>query len=212
MAPKKIALILSSTRTVRIGPAVVSFLQKLFSTSTASPKPELSIVDVANFDLPVFNEKPLPQMVPAMAQFEHAHSKAWSEAIAPFDGYVFISPEYNFGVPGGVKNAIDYLYNEWIGKPIFIVTYGIQGAKHASESLKTILEGMKLRVVPTRPNLKFAGLPAMDEVYAAAAGSLGEKTLKEWEESEEVKKELLDGFGELVAKLEEPAAAPVNST
>ena len=206
MAPKRIALILSSTRAVRIGPSVVSFIQKVLSTSSATPKPELSIIDVATFNLPVFNEKALPQTVPAMAQFEHAHSKAWSEAVAPFDGYVFISPEYNFGVPGGVKNAIDYLYNEWIGKPIFIVTYGIQGATHSSDSLKTILEGMKLRVVPTRPQLKFAGLPALDEVFAAAAGSLGEKTLKGWEESEDVKNELLDGFAELVTKLEEPAA------
>jgi len=212
MAPKKIALIISSTRAIRIGPSVVSFIQSLLSSSTASPKPELSIVDIASFNLPVYNEKAIPQTVPAMAQFEHAHSKAWSAAIAPFDGYVFVSPEYNFGVPGGVKNAIDYLYNEWIGKPVFIVTYGIQGGTNASESLKTILEGMKLRVVATRPNLKFAGLPAMDEVFAAAAGALGEKTLKSWEESEVVKKELLDGFAELVQKVEEPAVAPVNST
>jgi NAD(P)H-dependent FMN reductase len=53
----------------------------------------------------------------------------------PFDGYVLVSPEYNNGMPGGVKNAIDYLYNEWIGKPALIITYGILGGLKSSEQL-----------------------------------------------------------------------------
>lgn len=208
MAAKKIALIISSTRAVRIGPAVVSFAQKILESSPVTAKPTFSILDISKFNLPVFNEKVLPRMVPAMGEFEFQHSKDWSAAIASYDGYVLFSPEYNYGIPGGVKNAIDYLYNDWTGKPIVVVTYGIYGANIASESLKTVLEGMGLRVVAKRPALKFAGLPAMDDVYAAGAGSLGEKTLKEWEESKEVKEDLLEAFAELVKKLEEPAAAP----
>lgn len=67
-------------------------------------------------------------------------------------------------MPGGVKNAIDYLYNDWIGKPVLIVTYGIHGAQKANASLRTILEGMKLRVVGTSPELKFA--EGQEEVFA----------------------------------------------
>jgi NAD(P)H-dependent FMN reductase len=160
--PKKIALIIGSTRANRAGPNVVDFVQKTLKTSPSASKTDLSIVDIASFNLPVFNEKILPAMVPAQGQFEHEHSKAWSAAIAPFDGYIFVSPEYNYGTPGGVKNAIDYLYNEWIGKPILIVTYGIHGGAISSESLKKTLVGMKTRVVETRPQLKYAG-PGLDD-------------------------------------------------
>jgi NAD(P)H-dependent FMN reductase len=75
--------------------------------------------------------------------------------VKPFDGYIFVSPEYNFGIAGGVKNAIDYLYHEWIGKPVFIVTYGTKGGNHSSDNLKTTHSGIKLRVIETRPQLKF---------------------------------------------------------
>jgi NAD(P)H-dependent FMN reductase len=204
--PKKIALIIGSTRSVRAGPAVVDVVHKIFLSSTSTPKPELSIIDIAEFNLPVFNERVLPAMVPAQAQLEHEHSKAWSAAIALFDGYVLVSPEYNYGVPGGVKNAIDYLYNEWIGKPMLIVTYGIHGGKISSDSLQKTLEGMKLRVVETRPQLTYAG-PGMDETFATTAtGTLGPKTMKLWEE--EGKEPLLKGFKELVELLESPAPEP----
>ena len=115
-----------------------------------------------------------------------------------------MSPEYNFGLPGGVKNAIDYLYNEWIGKPVLIVTYGIAGGSNSSENLKKTLEGMKLRVVETRPQLPYAG-PGMEEMFAAAgAGKVGSKTLELWEG--EGKESLLKGWGELVGLLETPPA------
>jgi len=205
-AAKKVAIIIGSTRVVRAGPAVVEFVHKVFETSSATPKPLLSTIDIAAFNLPVFNERILPAMVPAMGQFEHEHSKAWSAAIAPFDGYVFVAPEYNFGTPGGLKNAIDYLYNEWIGKPVLIVTYGIQGGKTSSESLEKTLKGMKLRVVETKPQLKYAG-PGMDDMYAATGtGVVGPNSLKLWEE--EGKEPLLKGFAELVELMEAPVSEP----
>jgi NAD(P)H-dependent FMN reductase len=139
-------------------------------------------------------------MVPAKAQFEYEHSKAWSAAVAPFDGYIFVSPEYNYGMPGGVKKAIDYLYNEWIGKPVLIITYGIHGAKLSSEALKQTLEGMKLRVVGTRPQLKYSD---MGEVSMAGGGGVvGPKTMESWEKVG--KEPLLKGFEELVTALHTP--------
>jgi len=207
--PKKVALIIASTRPIRAGPEVVSFIHKILLSSPVTPAPEISILDVATFNLPVFNERILPAMVPAKGQFEHEHSKNWSKAIAAFDGYIFVSPEYNYGLPGGVKNAIDYLYNEWIGKPVLIVTYGIMGGNSSSESLNKTLNGMKLRVVETRPMLVYAG-PSMEEMYTATnTGKLGPKTLELWEA--ESKETLLKGFGELVELLEVPAPAPAKS-
>lgn len=119
-----------------------------------------------------------------------------------------MTPEYNLGVPGGVKNSIDYLYNEWIGKPVLIVTYGIHGGNLSSDSLKQTLSGMKLRVVETRPMLKFAG-PGREELMMAAAGKVGPKTMEEWEEV--AKEPLLKGFGELVELLEAPAPEPAKA-
>jgi len=207
--PKKVALIIGSTRAVRAGPTVVDFVHKILLASPSAPKVEISIIDIATFNLPVFNERILPAMVPAYGQFEHEHSKAWSAAITPFDGYIFVAPEYNFGTPGGLKNAIDYLYNEWIGKPVFIVTYGIKGGNMTSDSLKQTLSGMKLRVVGTRPQLKYAG-PGMDDMMAASTtGTVGPNSLKLWEE--EGKEPLLKGFGELVELLETPASEPAKS-
>jgi NAD(P)H-dependent FMN reductase len=205
--PHKVALIVASTRALRIGPTVVDFVHKVLQTSPATSATDISIVDVASFKLPVFNERAVPAMVPEYAQFEYEHSKAWSAAIKEFDGYVFISPEYNFGPPGGVKNAIDYLYNEWIGKPIFIVAYGIFGGTHASDALKQTLSGMKLRVVETRPLLKLAG-PGREEMMMASVGKVGPKTMEGWEET--AKEPLLKGFEELVELLNTPAPAPTN--
>jgi NAD(P)H-dependent FMN reductase len=207
--PKRVALIIGSTRGIRAGPEVVNFIHKIFSASSVAPKPELSIVDIASFNLPVLNEKIMPAQVPSQGQFEFEHSKKWSAAIASFDGYVFVSPEYNFGTPGGVKNAIDYLYHEWIGKPVLIVTYGIQGGSSSSESLNKTLKGMKLRVVETRPQLWYAG-PGMDEMFVATGtGKIGPNTLELWEK--ESKEPLLKGFAELVEFLELPVTAPAKS-
>jgi NAD(P)H-dependent FMN reductase len=202
--PKKVALIIASTRAVRVGPSVVDFVHKTLLTSSSTPKPAISILDVATFNLPVFNERIMPSMVPTYGQFEYEHSKNWSAAMASFDSYIFVIPEYNFGLPGGVKNAVDYLYNEWIGKPVFIVSYGIKGGEISGASLKRTLEGMKLRVVETRPMLKFA--PGQEEIMmAAGAGKLGQKSSDSWEGEKEV---LLKGFGELVELMETPAPEP----
>jgi NAD(P)H-dependent FMN reductase len=207
--PKKVALIITSTRAIRAGPEVVSFIHKILLASPTAPAPEISILDLATFNLPVLNERIMPAQVPAYGQFEFEHSKKWSAAIKPFDGYIFVSPEYNFGLPGGVKNAIDYLYNEWIGKPIFIVTYGIFGGSNSSEQLKKTLSGMKLRVVETRPQLAYAG-PGMEEMFAASStGKIGPRSLELWEK--ENKEQLLKGFGELVELMEVPAEEPAKA-
>lgn len=112
-----------------------------------------------------------------------------------------MSAEYNYGLPGGIKNAIDYLYNEWIGKPVMIVTYGIHGGQIASRNLNETLKGMKLRVVETRPELKFGG-EGMEEVFGAIGGILGEKSLRLWEETK--REVLIKAYEELVELLETP--------
>lgn len=151
----------------------------------------------------------MPAMVPAYGQFEHEHSKAWSAAVGAFDGYVLVSPEYNLGIPGSVKNAIDYLYNEWLGKPVAIVTYGIHGANLASAALEKTLSGMKLRVVDTRPALEFRGDGNAEVMLAGGQGVLGPVTRKFWEET--AGESLLKAYAELIALLDAPAPEPAKA-
>ncbi|KAH8819294.1 NADPH-dependent FMN reductase [Xylogone sp. PMI_703] len=191
MAAKKIAIVIGSTRAVRIGDKVADFVRETLLTSPATPKPELSIIDAKDFNLPVFDEAVVPASVPAMAQFKFEHSKKWSEAMSVPDAYVLVSGEYNFGIPGGTKNAIDYLYNGFVGKPILIVTYGAEGGKTSSEALNKVFTGMKLKVVETKPQFTFAG----KDGWAATAGQLGEESLAEWKKNTG---DLLKGYEELI--------------
>ncbi|KAF9878396.1 NADPH-dependent FMN reductase [Colletotrichum karsti] len=198
---KKVAVIATSTRTPRVGPHVADLVRSTITKDAAESNIDVFPVAVADFNLPVFDEKALPAQVPALAKFEHAHSIAWSNEIAKYDGYVFVIPEYNYGMAGGTKNAIDYLYNEWIGKPVVIVSYGIGGGNRASEQLQGTLEGMKLRVAGTRPALAFSGGPGPDFIAAMSKGELGEESRKEWEGKSA---DILKAFGELKQLLQEP--------
>lgn len=186
---------LSSVRTPRVGPNAVEAIHKALKKSPAYSQAEVKVVDVSTFNLPVFNEKVAPAMVPIHAQFEYEHSKNWSAAMQPYDGYIWVSPEYNGGVPGGVKNAIDYLYNEWISKPILVVTYGIHGGSSASLALREVFEVMKLRVLPTRPQLTFAKSDQGGDLMGAMTqGVLGENSTNAWSED----KDVIAGFEELL--------------
>jgi len=206
-APKKIAIIIGSTRVNRVGPAIVDFVHKILKTSPASV--EFSILDIATFNLPVFDETAMPAMVPAYAQHTKDHSKAWSAAIAKFDAYVWVVAEYNFGLPGATKNAIDYLYNEWIGKPALVISYGIQGGKTANAHLAGTLTGMKLRVAETKPQLTFKGEGMTEVMISANQGKIGPLTLEDWEKT--APEGLLKGFGELIELLDAPVSEPVKA-
>ncbi|KAI0840157.1 NADPH-dependent FMN reductase family protein [Hypoxylon sp. FL0890] len=178
MSSKLVALITMSTRGTRVGPTVSEFVQKIIEQPLASSGISVASVDLVKFNLPVYNEPVAPAMVPEKAQFKYEHSRAWSAEIAKYDGYILVIPEYNYGVAGGTKNAIDYLLNEWKGKPAAIVSYGIHGGATASEQVKGALSGMGLRVAETRPTLSFN---PPDIFGAVGGGRLGEGTLKTWE-------------------------------
>lgn len=205
---KKIALIIGSTRAVRIGPSVATFIKTILDsapTPSSSPKfnTSLTVLDLATFNLPVFDEPVLPGAVPAHAQFTHQHSIAWSAEIAKYDGYVMVSAEYNYGIPGALKNAIDYLYHAWTGKPVLLVTYGIFGGRHASENLKQSLEGMRLSVCAKRVMLDFPGRDAerrnmSPSLMSAMGGVLSEEAVGHWEGK---RGEVVEGWEELLGKM-----------
>lgn len=195
---KSIALITASVRTPRAGDTIAAWVSSVLDTR---PSDDLTIkpLSIASFNLPVFDEPIMPAFVPARGSFTHEHSKRWSAAIAAFAGYIFVVPEYNAGLPGGVKNAIDYLKNEWPGKPVAIVSYGIQGGSEANAQLALSLgRVMEMVVVEPRVLLPFAHL--QDTLKAADEGVIGEETKTKWEEK---RGEIIEAVGEIGRVLKE---------
>lgn len=134
----RIAIILGSTRPGRRGEPVARWV---LEQANARGDAAYELLDLADFALPHLDE-PMP---PSMGSYEFAHTKTWADAIDGFDGFVFVTPEYN-GAPSGVlKNALDYLYTEWNDKAAGIVSYGAASSGlRAAEALRSILGHLQI--------------------------------------------------------------------
>jgi NAD(P)H-dependent FMN reductase len=128
----KIAIIVGSTRPNRSAPQVAKWV---LDHTAKRGDATYEIVDIADFDLPVFDE-PLP---PSMGKYAQPHTKRWAEKIASFDGFIFITAEYNHSITGALKNAIDFIYAEWNNKAAGFVSYGSTGGARAVEHLRGIM-------------------------------------------------------------------------
>jgi NAD(P)H-dependent FMN reductase len=128
----KLAIITGSTRPGRKSDAVARWVYEIAGKRTDAG---FELVDIRDFHLPLFDE-PVP---PSLGQYSRPHTKAWAAKIAAFDGYVFVTPEYNHGIPGALKNAIDYLYEEWNNKAAGFVGYGSAGGVRAVEQLRLVM-------------------------------------------------------------------------
>lgn len=136
--PLKLQTIICSTRPGRIGPSVARWFNG-FASEQGSFTSEL--IDLADFNLPVFDEPNHP----AMQQYEHEHTKAWSASVAQADAYVFVIPEYNFSPPPSLVNALNYLYKEWNYKPCGFVSYGgVSGGLRSAQSAKQLITTLKM--------------------------------------------------------------------
>lgn len=98
------------------------------------------LVDIQDFNLPLLDE-PVP---PSMGQYSKPHTKAWAAKIGTYDGFVFVTPEYNHGISGALKNAIDFLFAEWNNKAAGFVGYGSAGGARAVESLRLVMGEIKI--------------------------------------------------------------------
>jgi NAD(P)H-dependent FMN reductase len=104
---------------------------------------EFELVDIKDFNLPLLDEP----VSPIMGQYTHQHTKTWSAKIASFDAYVFVTPEYNHGTSGALKNAIDFLYHEWVNKAAGFVSYGGAGGARAVEQLRLVMAEVQIATV-----------------------------------------------------------------
>ncbi len=127
----RIGIILGSTRPNRNGEQVARWVYDLASRRSDA---EFELVDLRDYPLPHLDE-PLP---PSMGQYQNEHTRRWADKIASFDGFVIVTPEYNHGTSGVLKNAMDFLYAEWNNKAVGFVSYGGVGGARAAEHLRLV--------------------------------------------------------------------------
>src|SRR5260370_11367436 len=136
----KIAVIIGSTRPGRVGESVAKWV---FELAKKCMEAEFELVDIRDFNLRLLNE-PVP---PSMGQYSQQHRKTWAAKIDSFDGYVFVTPEYNHGICGSLKNAIDFLFREWNNKAAGFVGYGSVGGARAVEHLRLVMAEVQIATV-----------------------------------------------------------------
>jgi NAD(P)H-dependent FMN reductase len=134
---KPIAVVIGSTRPTRITGGIASWVRdELASTSALN----YELVDLADVNLPFLDET----FMAALGQYEHDHTRRWSELIQKFGGFIFVFPQYNWGYPAVLKNALDFLYDEWANKPATFLTFGTRGGSRAAEQFATVLKGLHM--------------------------------------------------------------------
>jgi NAD(P)H-dependent FMN reductase len=179
----KLNVITVSTRPGRVGPSVAAWAVEKARAHGAF---DVEAVDLASFNLPVFDEPKHPRF----RDYQHAHTRAWSESVASADAFVFVSPEYNYFPSPSFVNAVDYLFHEWTYKVAGLVTYGgpLAGARSAqmekllltSVKVMTIPEGVSVPLVATHikdgrfeaPQFLEPAMKAMLDELAKWAGAL----------------------------------------
>jgi NAD(P)H-dependent FMN reductase len=152
MAKVKIAIIISTTRAARFGDKPARWIKDI-----ASQRDDLTVevLDLRDYPMPFFDEAASNAWVPSQNEV----ARRWQKKVAEFDGYVFVTAEYNRGIPAVLKNALDYAYPEWNRKPAAFVGYGSVGAARAIEQLRLV--AVELQMAPTRTGVHIQGADFM---------------------------------------------------
>lgn len=141
-------VIIGSTRPGRLGAPIGEWLAK-----RALDTPfDVELVDLAEVNLPLLNEPRHPRL----GEYVHEHTRDWSATIARADAFVFVIPEYNYGYNAAIKNAIDYLHNEWKHKPVGLLSYGgVSAGTRAAQMLKQVITTLSMMPVPEAVSIPF---------------------------------------------------------
>jgi NAD(P)H-dependent FMN reductase len=145
----RIAVVVGSTRPGRRSKQVAEWVLR---RAIARGGADFELLDLADYHLPLLDE-PLP---PSRGNYQHEHTRIWAETISRFDGFIFVTAEYNHSVPGVLKNALDFLYAEWNNKAAGFVSYGSAGGVRAVENLRLIAGELQIADVRAQVALPFA--------------------------------------------------------
>src|SRR6185312_8043946 len=130
----------------RNGEAVAKWVYEIAQKRTDA---QFELVDIKDFNLPLLDEA----APPIMGQYSKPHTKTWAAKIGSFDAYVFVTPEYNHGTSGALKNAIDFLFAEWNNKVAGFVGYGSAGGVRAVEHLRLVMAEVQVATVRNQVSL-----------------------------------------------------------
>jgi NAD(P)H-dependent FMN reductase len=138
----KLHVVVVSTRPGRAGLPIARWFHQ---AATREGSFEVEMVDLAEQNLPLFDEPGHPRM----RNYQHQHTKDWSAKVDAADAFVFVTPEYNFSVPATLVNAIDYLFHEWNYKPCGFVSYGgTSGGLRSAQMAKPLATTVKMMPIP----------------------------------------------------------------
>ncbi|HEY7932686.1 MAG TPA: NAD(P)H-dependent oxidoreductase [Solirubrobacteraceae bacterium] len=145
----ELQVVIASTRPGRVGPAVAQWFCELAGTHEAF---DLRTVDLAEIDLPFMDEPNHPRL----RRYTQEHTKRWSATISGADAFVFVMPEYNNGFNAPLKNAIDYLHDEWQYKPVGLLSYGgVAAGTRAAQMIKQVITSLKMVPVTEAVSIPF---------------------------------------------------------
>jgi NAD(P)H-dependent FMN reductase len=136
-----IAIIVGSNRPARICYNIAEWVRVAMQNEQLN----LSLIDLGEINLPFLDEPDIP----AHGNYQKDHTKAWSQKISGYDGFVFLFPQYNWGYPAVIKNALDYLYEEWAYKPVSIMCYGSHGGFQGALAMRLVTQGLHMKTMST---------------------------------------------------------------
>ena len=159
----KVGIVIGSQRVIRSCPQVAQFVLDILRSSfnkkhTPGLQIDFSLLDIADFELPLADIPSLPSHMKEAdlpGSYESKSTQAWSSAVDSCDGFVFVTPQYNWGMPAALKNALDHIFHEFTGKPAMVIAYGGQAGTLSAAQLITVLSGMFVRVSKKPVCMKF---------------------------------------------------------
>lgn len=142
-------VVLCSTRPTRAGEPVARWV---FAHAQKHGRFTPKLVDLRELALPMLDEPEHPRL----GRYVHEHTKRWSAIVREADAFVIVTPEYNYGPPGSLVNAISYLHAEWAYKPAGFVSYGgVSGGTRSAQASKSILTTLKVVTIPEAVSIPF---------------------------------------------------------
>lgn len=144
----KIGIIIGSVREGRAASAVGPWVKQVADRHEGAT---FEVLELSDFDLPVLTSPTIPGM--ANRNYDDARVTRWSEAIDSYDGFIFVTPEYNHSIPGAFKNAFDSLAPEWMGKTVGFVSYGADSGVRAVEHWRTVVANFSMHAVRRQVSL-----------------------------------------------------------
>jgi NAD(P)H-dependent FMN reductase len=143
---------------------------------------EVEVVDLAEVGLPFLDEPKHPRL----GDYVHDHTRRWSATVRRADAFVLVTPEYNHGYNAAMKNALDFLHDEWRDKAVGFVSYGgVAAGTRAVQQLTQVVTTLRMVPVFEAVNIPFVqqllrpdGSVAADEVMVSAAKAMLDELLR----------------------------------